>query len=519
MKKSYKHLAVILVTVLSFVGCEIEENPKFLTSENLFNDVTGANTVLNGVYSSLASFEYYGADYHHLLNMSSGLYNTDRDASLLDIAALNPPANLNFVNNVWSAIFQSISRSNDLIVNLSALQEADVTEKNNILGQAYFIRSLSYFNLVRIYGKCPLITELVTSENPYYEMSTPEKIYEQIISDAQKAIQFLPDSKGVVDGRPSKYAANVLLAKIYMQLAGNKTAAETDYWKKAYDEAIKAYGKYTLVKDYSTLWNPKTSDNTTESIFEIQGNVENTLRMIQLWTPGTGNLGRTCWGRFKPNLEVYDKHAAAYPNDPRIKYTFVTQWLKFDASGATTVQVTYPTFKIRNNKDKSYPFGYKYFIKDVNLLNYDTDMNFVVFRYADLLLMLAEIENELQGPDGAYKYVNEVLARARVAGGIISEQPAAWTGLSQADFRKKIMAEYQFELLGEGHDWFNVRRRGYDYFKVNVIDAHNNHKVYDFTKQRDIRYPDNKRIMVMPIPEDEITANPKVSAADQNDGY
>jgi hypothetical protein len=350
-------------------------------------------------------------------------------------------------------------------------------------------------------------------------MSTSQEIYELIIADAQKAESLLPDKSGITDGRPAKYTANMLLAKVYMQLASNKTASESDNWQKAYNEAIKVYGKYNLVKDFVSLWNPKTSDNTTESVFEIQGNVENTLRMIQLWTPGTGNLGMSCWGRFKPNLEVYDKHVAAYPNDPRIKYTFVTQWLKFSANGTTTTQVTYPTFKTRNNKDKSYPYGYKYYIKDVNLLNYDTDMNLVVFRYADLLLMLAEIENELNGPNNAYKYVNEVLARARIAGGVVSDQPADWTGLNQSSFRDKIMNEYQFELLGEGHDWFNVRRRGYALFKMNVIDAHNNHKLYDFTKQRDVRYPDNERIMVMPIPEDEINANPKISASDQNSGY
>lgn len=519
MKKAFKYLTSLLAAIFILFGCEIAENPKFLTSDNLFSDVTGANTVLNGVYSSLASFSYYGADYHHLLNMSSGLYNTDRDASLLDIAALNPPANLNFVNNVWQASFQAISRANDLIANLETLELENTTEKNNILGQAYLIRSLTYFNLVRIYGKCPLITQPVTSQNPYFEISTPGEIYEQIIADATKAETMLPDLKDAVFGRPAKYAANMLLAKVYMQLASNKTAQETDNWQKAYTEAMKVYGKYTLVKDFATLWNPKTSDNSTESIFEIQGNVENTLRMVQLWTPGNGHVGRACWGRFKPNLEVYDKHVTTYPKDNRVKYTFVTEWQSFSASGATTPMITYPTFKTRNNKDKSYPYGYKYFIKDVNLLTYDTDMNYVVFRYADLLLMLAEIENEINGPTGAYKYVNEVLTRARAAGGLVSDQPANWDALTQADFRKKIMNEYLFELLEEGHDWFNVRRRGYDYFKANVIDVHNNHKSYDFTKQRDVRYPDNSRIMVMPIPDSEITSNPKVSAADQNSGY
>ena len=65
----------------------------------------------------------------------------------------------------------------------------------------------------------------------------------------------------------------------------------------------------------------------------------------------------------------------------------------------------------------------------------------------------------------------------------------------------------------------NVRRRGYEFFKEHVIDAHNNHPLYNFSKQRDVEYPDNDRIMVMPIPLTEITANPNISVSEQNPGY
>jgi len=133
--------------------------------------------------------------------------------------------------------------------------------------------------------------------------------------------------------------------------------------------------------------------------------------------------------------------------------------------------------------------------------------------------MLAEIENELNGPDNAYQYVNEVLARARVAGGAASDQPADWSGMTQDQFRERIMFEYNFELLNELHEYFNNRRRGYEWFKKYVIEAHNNHPGYDFSKPRDVLYPDNPRIMVMPIPEDELNSNPNMSASDQNAGY
>ena len=519
MKKVKIFLTISFAFGLLFSACELTEDPKFLASDNLFSDVVGANTVLNGVYSSMNGFNYYGADYHHLLNFASGMYNSNRDATLKDIAAFNPPANLNFVTNVWSITFQAISRANNLISGLSGVELNDVAEQNNILGQAYFIRALSYFNLVRIYGKCPLITEPVTSDNPYAPMADPDAIYSQIIADCEMAEQLLPAKGSETPGRPASEAANMLLAKVYMQLAGGQTAGETDYWQKAYDEAIKVYGKYSLVNDFASLWQPETSNNTSESIFEVQGNVENTLRMLQLWTASNGHAGRTTWGRFKSNLEVYDNHINTYPGDPRIYYTFVTEWTKFLANGNTQQQVTYPTFTNRNNKDKSYPWNYKFFIKDITAANYNTEQNFVVLRYADLLLMLAEIENELNGPNNAYQYVNEVLARARVAGGASSEEPADWSGMTQDQFRERIMFEYNFELLNELHEYFNNRRRGYEWFKKYVIEAHNNHPGYDFSKPRDILYPDNPRIMVMPIPEDELNSNPNMSASDQNSGY
>ena len=519
MKSYNKYILSLFFITLTFSACNLEENPSFPAADNLFTDEVAANTVLNGVYASLASFNYYGADYHHLLNMSSGLYNTNRDASLKDIAGLNPFPSLNFVENVWRIIYQTISRSNDIIENMEGADIGNEFEQNNILGQSYFIRSLSYFNLIRIYGKCPLITETVTSTSLNFPLASPEEVYAQIISDAQQAEALLPELGQETSGRPAKYAANMLLAKVYMQLAGDKTSGETDYWQKAFDEAIKIYGKYSLVNNFGSLWFPESSNNTSESIFEIHGNEEYTLRMLQLFTASNGYAGRNSWGRFKPNLEVYDRHVENFPEDPRIGFTFITEWTKFAPNGKTQNIVTYPTFKNRNNKDKSYPWTFKYFNKDIYANNYNTNQNLVVFRYADLLLMLAEIENELNGPANAAKYINEVRERARNSGAEPSSQPEDIVTMDQNEFRNEVMMEYMFELLCEGHDWFNVRRRGYPFFKEHVIDAHNNHPKYDFKKARDVEYPDNPRIMVMPIPGTEITANPNISSADQNAGY
>jgi hypothetical protein len=127
--------------------------------------------------------------------------------------------------------------------------------------------------------------------------------------------------------------------------------------------------------------------------------------------------------------------------------------------------------------------------------------------------MLGEIENELGKTSTAMSHVNEVLARARNTGS--TAEPADWTGLNQDEFRSAIMKEYQFELLAEGHDWFNNHRRGYEYFKQNIIIPHNARNDQGF----DITYPDDDKAMLIPIPNTEINANNAISQSDQNPGY
>ena len=226
-------------------------------------------------------------------------------------------------------------------------------------------------------------------------------------------------------------------------------------------------------------------------------------------------------GKMLVNLEVYDSHVNRYLGDPRIASTFVTSYLSYKSSSAsdTVTLKTYPYYTKRGSQKQSYPFVFKYFVKDPTKTNYNTNQNLIIYRYSELLLMLAEIENELHGPQNAYQYVNQVLARARNSGGSGTIEPANWSGLTQESFRESIMQEYNYELLGEGHDWFVVRRRGYQYFKTHVIEVHNSFPAYDFSKLYDNEYPDNDRIMLLPISSDEISSNPNVTSADQNPGY
>ena len=88
--------------------------------------------------------------------------------------------------------------------------------------------------------------------------------------------------------------------------------------------------------------------------------------------------------------------------------------------------------------------------------------------------------------------------------------------MTQEDFRTRIMRERQYELLGENHEWFDTRRRGYQYFLEEVIETHNN---FPNLGNRDFRYPVSVKNMLLPIPSTELSTNTEISQADQNPGY
>ena len=115
--------------------------------------------------------------------------------------------------------------------------------------------------------------------------------------------------------------------------------------------------------------------------------------------------------------------------------------------------------------------------------------------------MLAEITNELQNGE-QLGYVTEVLDRVNLT-------PQAGYSGTQDDFRNAIMFEYRFELLGEGYDAINVRRRGFDWMKVNLIDPHNTSSI--FNPAVDVTFVDDESlVMRIPIPDNEVNANQKI---------
>ena len=244
-----KKLAIlILSTVLIFnYSCTLEEDPPFLANENVFSNADSAVKALDGIYSSMTQYFYYASSYHTLFTVSSGMCFTKRGGNSPDsvynltVGSLDVGSGSVDLGRVWKGAYRIIGRANDAIASITPSEnpvDSDQTTINDVLGQAYFVRAHTYFNLVRAWKEVPLRLTPTTSETINLAVSSEQEIYDQIIADCNSALAYMSNS--LPSHYPKSYAVNMLLAKVYMQLAGNDGSSQ--YWQMAYDHAMEVYG-------------------------------------------------------------------------------------------------------------------------------------------------------------------------------------------------------------------------------------------------------------------------------------
>ena len=481
----------------------LDEDPIFLDAEATYADLEVARAALDGIYQSLST--YYAMEQRiFAVNGFSGLFvtkkngNNANNVNNINLFSLKPTYDRD-AQNMWAGIYNAIGRCNGAITNITTFDSPTETTDlgfNDIAGQAYFVRAWSYLTLVRLWEDIPLWLELPDNENLNKPKTLAKDVYTQIIADAQTAANLMSGSTGA--GYPRQYAANMLLAKVYMTLATNPSlradgVSEAQYWQMAYDEAILVYGQYSLVADYSSLFTDEF-ENSTESIFELQlGQDAANSQMGRNFTPFKYKLGQH-FGWLSVHADVLLDHMDTYPDDPRIEGTYLYSYNRADNGVLINL---YPAISYRNQFTKSHPFLFKFVEKDTQHSNQYGDQNLIIYRYADLLIMLAEISNELQNGQ-QLDFISEVLER-------VGMPMVAYEG-DQSSFRDAIMKEYRYELIGEGEDAHNNRRRGFDYFLENTINKHNNNPI--FSPNVDLLLStDPSKVMKLPIPLTEINTN------------
>ncbi|MEG2067985.1 MAG: RagB/SusD family nutrient uptake outer membrane protein, partial [Tannerellaceae bacterium] len=310
--------------------------------------------------------------------------------------------------------------------------------KNRIIGEAKCMRAWSYFTLVQLYGDVPLRKTVVTSaEEVAIERSTEEEVYAFIFDDILDAEQKLPINSQQV-GRVNKYVAKAILARIYLTSAGYPMNKKENY-SKARDKALEVINssEYKLMPTFDKVF--KTERYTAETIWARLFDAPNTSSEMHTISAPIGSQTALC-----------------LPTD-----AFIASFDKGDMRKEWGIKLDYVNAKGKKVIARSYYNKYineEYLEQDLpasntSILPWQTQL----IRLAEMYLIAAEAENEVNGPAAAYEYVNTIRQRARLDKNDQTAVPDL-KNLTQQQFRDAVLLERQHELYEEGFAWFDMKR-------------------------------------------------------------
>ncbi|HTN05339.1 RagB/SusD family nutrient uptake outer membrane protein [Agriterribacter sp.] len=481
----------------TLVSCNklLEVKPETFTSgSNYYKTENQVRTAVNGAYSVLQNLNNNG-NYWIFTEVRSDnttyQYNPNNRCCITreQVDEFLNTSTDRYTETVWTTLFNGIQQCNVILSRIEGATFTDDAKKNQYIGEAKFLRGLLYFNLVRLFGGVPLRVEEVRGPGDAFteERASVEAVYAQIIQDAKDAAEKLPASyPGESVGRATKGAALTLLGDVYLT-------------RKDYPNAIKFLQEvtglgYQLVPEYADVFSPLNKNNS-ESVFEvqydagIQGENSNFFFNFGPFTAGldlTGFQGQL-GGLNIPTPSIINAYE---PGDKRK-----------DAS------IGYYANPDNNNAFESFPGGNIPFIKKFYHPPFPnngwTNEDWPVYRYAHVLLMLAEALNEDNKTGDAYAPLNRVRQRAGLA---------PLSGLSKEGFREAVYQEERVELAFENQRWFDLLRTGR---AIEVMLAHGAEEKVRLARVGSESYNVQEYMLVFPIPASEVRLN----GFEQNPNY
>lgn len=509
MKKHYIYKLLVACLVLNLVACKKDflnqNDPNAVNVKDFFKSENDVLLAVNGAYQALRSANTVGENSGLFTDERSDDTGTNDNQSnsgepfqFNDFSIL--PSN-SYLKSHWLALYDAILRCNVVLANVDKVSFSKPETKTQYVAEAKFIRALMYFELVRKWGAVPVTTKPLTAQEvPQYTFRVPETdVYNLIVSDLKDALNSnLPNlQSGAGIGRTSKAAINAYLGKVYLTMATTLDANKADnlnnanqYLTAAY--SMKTFGALTEIP-YTDVFDVNKKSTCKELIFQIsnkQGDInfsssiaannQPTGENINSLKKTTGVGGNVTADLIK-DYETGDARkdfSVKFANAPSVKDWFIT--------------------KYRDASSQAGENGYG-------------GNDWILMRYADVILMLAEVNN-LQGNDGAaITYLDMVRTRAGM--------PAYAVSRANADYNTKyptlklaILHERRVELAFEHQRWFDLLRAFsttelVTYFKAKSQADFGIAKLSNFTN-KDRYYP---------IPFDEVKLDPVKMY--QNPGY
>ncbi|KIO77101.1 hypothetical protein TH53_11245 [Pedobacter lusitanus] len=466
-------LYLILCLWLSAIGCkksELEQSvPDQLTVDNFWTTKERALSGLAAAYSQLEGFvawdnyvearsvrEFYREDYvipgadaynypwwteHYTFEFTSGNYAIDL---------------------LWRENYRGINFSNQVIEHVSAMNTSAIDEasKKQIVAEAKFLRAYYHFKILNNFSQVMIRDKVPASEA---ELSKPfssrTEVYEFILKDLKEAEPDLPlrsERPATELGRVTKSAVQAYLGKVYLYRAGDEQSNAAAYYKEAQNwlQKVIVSGQYSLDPKFLEMFNGVTK-NSPESVFELQQSADATSGAIYRsylsdWVAASelGGYGEI-YGTPRLLAEMLKEGKIAGGNyDARVYQTLYFNDPYFNNS--SDPQVYGSTYNETFGTGAQTIAFRKWIPASPDRIGMSNAINFPLMRYADVLLMYAEVLNE-QGNAGATAYLTQVRKRAGL--------PDAVAGDKQTVFNQ-IVHERVMEFTLEGSRFYDLRRWG-----------------------------------------------------------
>lgn len=461
-----KYIILILISIsICCASCGdsfLTLSPKdSVTDADFFKTEADAQSALIGVYASLQ----HEAAFTNIRNasdiewaMTGDLYEMDRSANRIELHSLRLPANNSIIRDIYERAYFGISRAN-VVINRTEQMDLPSEVKEEIIGQALFLRGLYYYNLVHYFGGVPLITnELTAADNLQIPRSTADEVWDQVEKDFLLAAEKLPSKwKEAKDlGKATKTSAYGFLVKTYLW---------REKWQLAvdYSEKIIETGVHKLITTgYRDIFREE-NENNEEMVFSTQFSTligESNWLVARTAPRGAPSkyTGPHAWSNFVPYkhwVDAMEKNEDGTIRDERYKVIM--------GPGEVHPENGYqlPDNPPVGMTKTGYIVTKYWFMPPVQ----QSGINAPILRYAEVLLNYAEALNEVGEGAKAMEQVNKIRKRAN-----LDDKPLS---LSKDEVLDAIFAERRFEFMWEPTGGFNdLNRRGrfLEYIKKNRID-------------------------------------------------
>lgn len=508
--------ALLACAVCGLSSCEdflTQSNPNKIGVDQYFSTENDVDRALAGAYMAIRSNDCMGEGstaYTEERSDNTGRVDNQSAAGepfqFTNFAVL--PSNT-YLKKHWVALFQAVNDANFAIKGVNTVAFADAEKQTNVMAEARFVRALVYFDIVRKWGDAPLVTEYLATpadvkSNTF--RSPKAQVYEQIVEDLKFGMDnsTLPDHQPEgLKGRASKAAIAGLLGKVYLTMAQTLDAAR----KQEYLNAAKTCLEQCMaMKKFGSLSEITYDDNAATGLYAVANKSRCPEILFQIV--------------YKQGDKDY--HSSIAETNQAIGVTVCTQ---FPSKGKGTyvnqdLVNEYEAGDLRKDYSVVYASNSKALCWSITKFRDRSDAagtlayggnDWIILRYADVMLMLAECYEQLGQDAKAIEYLDQVRSRAGL--------PAYAESVRNTDYKTKfptlrmaIMHERRVELAFENQRWYDLLRfmsasQLVDFFHAKKQTEYGISNLQNFTK-KDIYYP---------IPFDEWKLNPEKMY--QNEGY